>query len=197
MTNNKICSIVGCGKPLKAGRRLYCSMHAERQRRGISMQAERIISDPKLISEFFESLERGVRECIIWPFGRSPDGYALHYSGGYDSRLVHRNVCIKFNGFPSYPATDAAHICGNGNLGCVNPDHLEWKSHAANMADMILHGTSPKGSRNGQSRLTASAVMQMRELRKSGETYEELSKRFSVSISTAFNACSGKTWSHI
>lgn len=50
----------------------------------------------------------------------------------------------------STPAHECRHICGNGHLGCVTPSHLEWGTHAENMADAVAHGTVRNNPRYGK-----------------------------------------------
>lgn len=51
-------------------------------------------------------------------------------------------MCQKAHGDPPSPKHDAAHSCGRGHEGCVNPNHLSWKTKKQNQADRITHGTS-------------------------------------------------------
>jgi hypothetical protein len=78
-------------------------------------------------------------ECLTWPFARDPGGYPCKHTFDGKPIRAHRVMCILVHGDPPFPKAEAAHSCGNGNLGCVNPNHLSWKTHAENMADLAIH----------------------------------------------------------
>jgi Helix-turn-helix domain len=65
------------------------------------------------------------------------------------------------------------------------------------------HGRSTKphrtarGEKNGWARLTAAAVVQIRELRQRGETLVEIAARFDVARGTVRKVCRGETWKHV
>lgn len=50
-------------------------------------------------------------------------------------------MCILAHGEPPSPEHVAAHSCGQGHEGCVNPGHLRWATVAENIADTLKHGT--------------------------------------------------------
>lgn len=98
------------------------------------------ISSKKI--KFIKSiLKTKSNKCITFPFPRDPNGYGTVM---YKRKVygAHRFVCLQVKG---KPPTDqkyvAAHNCGNGHLGCVNPNHLDWKSYTGNCVDKIIHGT--------------------------------------------------------
>jgi len=97
-------------------------------------------------------------ECLIWPYRRNEKGYPV--AGGH--RRMHREMCELANGAPPTPKHEAAHSCGNGSAGCINPRHLSWKTHAGNMADMVEHGHSNRGTKNPMAKLTEDAVREIR-----------------------------------
>lgn len=82
--------------------------------------------------------------CLKWPFGTDGKGYG---SIGHESKLykAHRMICILAHGQPPSPAFHAAHSCGRGNKGCVNPRHLSWKTPSENQQDSVRHGVYGKG----------------------------------------------------
>jgi hypothetical protein len=89
----------------------------------------------------------------------------------------------------------AAHSCGNGHLGCVNPHHLRWVTPKENAADRDDHGTTPKGENQGNSKLSESDI---RSIRSSvGVSQTELAQRFGVHQGTISNILLKKTWTHV
>lgn len=137
-------------------------------------------------------------ECIMWPFARNEHGYAVFSKqrGKVNSCIVARVACAEVNGMPPTPKHEAAHLCGNGSKGCVNPAHLSWKTSSENKADQVLHGTSNHGERNGQSKLTADQARRIRQLAAS-KSHRVVASEFGVSTSTVSLIASGQLWGHV
>ena len=120
--------------------------------------------------------------CLFWPYGRNTHGVAMMWVSG-EMRIVPRLVCEAANGEPPTPDHEAAHNCGNGHLACVSAIHLEWKTRAGNMADMVAHGTSLRGSRSPNAKLSESSVRQILALK--GEMLQrEIAVLFGVTRTT-------------
>lgn len=82
--------------------------------------------------------------CVPWPMFRS-NGYGqLGHLG--KMHYAHRLMCELAKGPPPSPAHEAAHSCGQGANGCVNPNHLSWKTTSENQRDRAAHGTKSTGS---------------------------------------------------
>jgi hypothetical protein len=79
-------------------------------------------------------------ECLVWPFCRDRHGYGQVGINGKLHR-AHRVMCELVNGPAPEPTMHAAHSCGNGHLGCINPLHLDWKTPSGNQLDRAAHGT--------------------------------------------------------
>lgn len=129
-------------------------------------------------------------DCLIWPFGRAR-GYGYFC---YLNRMLyaHRFMCELAHGAPPTPRHQAAHSCGRGHDGCVNPRHLSWKTHGENQLDRRLHGTD-NSIRARKARLTDEQVSAIRALK--GEmTYEQIAKQFNIGRRNVGAILSGKTW---
>lgn len=126
-------------------------------------------------------------DCLIWPFAPAGNGYALVARKGTNKKdYVHRLVCEHRHGPPPTQRHEAAHSCGNGHLGCVNPDHLRWATRTENMRDRGLH--------RGAKALHANDVREIRRLRQLiGPT--EIARRFGVTPTTIHHVLTGHTWS--
>lgn len=130
--------------------------------------------------------------CLIWPYARHAKGYGQLRIDGR-TQTVSRLVCERANGPPSMPKHEAAHSCGNGHLGCVNPNHLSWKTHAGNMAEMVEHGTSPKGERQGNAKVTVPEVREILAL-KGVLLQREIAAKYGVSPRNVSNIHRGDSW---
>src|SRR5690606_37919256 len=95
---------------------------------------------------------------------RLANGYAAINRNG---RLVvaSRLICEMINGEPASQEMEAAHSCGRGCDGCINPRHLSWKTRTENANDKIEHGTLPLGERHKSSKLTEREVLETRRIR--------------------------------
>lgn len=145
---------------------------------------------------FFEGLFAAPGdECILWPYSRNDAGYGVFSKprGGVNSAIVSRCACERANGAPSHPNLEAAHTCGRGHLGCVNPRHLAWKSTQENRDDQLVHGTRNFGERNGKSKLTVDQVREMRRQR-GAVSQRLLAARFGIDQSTVSDIQRGKRW---
>jgi hypothetical protein len=78
--------------------------------------------------------------CLVWPFARDKHGRGMMSHDG-ESHWAHRFMCKLVKGEPPTPEHTAAHSCGNGHGGCINPHHLGWKTQAENLEDCREHGT--------------------------------------------------------
>lgn len=168
-------------------------MHYRRLRRN---------GDPTIVrrtpSSVFDDFIYGVAvpydrdDCLLWPYPgvRSSKGYAYIDRGG-KRRGVHRLLCEIKHGPPPTPKHVAAHSCGKGHLGCVNPKHLRWATGKENRHDMIAHGTAPRGQRQALAILTEESVREIRAW-KGVIRGCELAKLYGVSQTTITNVQIGR-----
>lgn len=98
-------------------------------------------------------------DCLIWPFKSNQTGYAYFQHLGLRYR-AHRYMCQLAHGEPPSPNHQAAHSCGNGRRGCMNPRHLSWKTNGENQLDRREHGTAQRGAK-----LTVEQVTIIRSLK--------------------------------
>jgi hypothetical protein len=78
-------------------------------------------------------------DCLKWPFSRDNHGYGQL---GHEGKVfkAHRKMCELKNGAVPSPDHEAAHSCNRGHQGCINPNHLSWKTRSANQQDRTGHG---------------------------------------------------------
>ena len=130
--------------------------------------------------------------CLIWPHSRRKNGYGVtSYEGR--SWQTHRLVCFLAYGPPPSPSHHAAHTCGKGAEGCVNPRHLYWATPRENWEDSVRHGTAARGRRNGQSKLTPDQVREIRQ-QKGAVSQAALARRFGVSPGCIRGVVRGHNW---
>lgn len=184
------CKVEGCEKPVKALG--YCTGHRKRLKlygdplgggtgKGVLL---RYMLD--VVVPFAGS------ECLVWPFSRAGTGYGhLYYEGRQQG--AHRVACALVHGPAPTLKHEAAHLCGKGHEGCVNPNHLAWKTSAENKADKIVHGTIVRGSDIKRAILTEAKVLEIRAL-KGTVPGKELAERFGVGASTITAVQKRNTW---
>jgi hypothetical protein len=130
--------------------------------------------------------------CLTWPFAKDRDGYGQIRVNGR-TVVVSRYVCELVNGPAPTPKHEAAHSCGNGDKGCIAPDHLDWKTPSENNADKLIHGTINRGERNGKAKLSEAAVREIIAM-KGKEMQIKLAEKFGVSNKTVSDIHTGRKW---
>jgi len=93
-------------------------------------------------------------------------------------KRVHRLVLIAFVGLPP-EGYECGHRDGNPSNNRIS--NLRWITHKENMVDRDIHGTTPKGGKNGNSKLTESEVRLIRNKLSDGLKQETLAKMFNIS----------------
>lgn len=130
--------------------------------------------------------------CLRWPFSRDRDGYGQFGLHGRVNK-AHRWMCEAMHGPPPSPQHHAAHECGQGHGGCVNPHHLRWKSPAENALDRLKHGTVRDDKGRKLRKLTHAQVLDILAL-KGKKSHVELGRMFGVSDSAIRKIQQGISW---
>lgn len=116
---------------------------------------------------------------------------SLYRSGVRKMCKVHQLVAEAFIG--QRPAGyDTRHL--NGDPSDNRVDNLTYGTHAENQADMIHHGTSPRGSRCGTAKLGEEDVIEIVRRARGGEPHGGIAERFGVSGPTVCSITTGKSW---
>ena len=135
-------------------------------------------------------------DCLIWPYRKSWNGYAMMRSKGGQS--VCRMICEKIHGPRPTAIHESSHSCGNGKKGCVTPAHLRWATPKENAADKIIHGKVLAGEKNPWSRLNAVQVHSIRVLcGMIGKHQREIAKQFGISQSQVSIIVRREEWRHV
>ena len=102
-------------------------------------------------------------DCLKWPFSVGDHGRGTVSVDG-KTITAPRYMCILAHGEPPTPKHHAAHTCGKGHEGCVNPRHLVWKTPKDNEADKVKHGTLRRGTAINTNKLTEDDVRSIRRM---------------------------------
>jgi hypothetical protein len=191
VAETRICAVDGCGKKrLALG---YCRAHYRFLKRNGS-PLDRKITERGLPLSFLRNLvgHEG-EECVIWPYGRLSNGYPVVGVGGRGC-VASRVICEMVYGPVPFAGAEAAHSCGNGNKGCVNPCHLSWKSPLENSADKYRHGTIVRGSSIRSSKLTENDVLDIRLRLASGDTVSGIARDYGVWPAAISRIKTGRRW---
>lgn len=184
------CLVPACEKPLKAHG--LCSGHYKRFRKyGDPLGGGPEKGAPlKWIDEVAVIYQSD--ECLTWPFGGNGNGYGSVFS---DGRITcpHRIICERVNGPAPTPRHDAAHSCGKGHEGCVNPRHLRWATRSENLMDRVDHDTHTRGERSPLAKLTEDAVLSIRS-RSPDTTVRSLARQFGVSPGAIYHVLKKDSW---
>lgn len=102
-------------------------------------------------------------DCVPWPMCRLPNGYGLF---GYQGKrhYAHRYMCELIRGPAPSDKHEVAHECGNGALGCFNPNHLFWRTKSQNRFDALRHGTGVLQHTGNRGSLSPETVAKIRSL---------------------------------
>lgn len=124
---------------------------------------------------------------------RDRNGYLTVRIAG-NTRRVHKLVAEAFLG-PRPVGYQVAHLDGNpANNGVEN---LTYCTAAENIGHKVGHGTMANGSRNGNSRLKESQVLEIKQRLASGELCSTIALDYGVAEGTIDHIRQGRTWKHL
>lgn len=134
-------------------------------------------------------------DCLIWPFSRDDKGYGLVGIGDRKIGKASRVMCRMAHGEPPTAKHHAAHSCNKGHLGCVNPQHLSWKTPRENTMDAVRSGKYGSGV-GWVGKLKAAQVSEIKAL--AGIlTNIELGLIYKVHAETIAKIRRGETWKKV
>jgi hypothetical protein len=188
-----LCSVSGCGR--KHFGKGFCEPHYERFKNTGSPGPATIRKKAKngaILKWLTANVGYPGDDCLLFPFSRASNGYGvIHIKRKGTS--AHRFMCRAVHGDPPAPEYQAAHSCGRGADGCVNPRHLRWATPKANVLERNEHGTVPRGEQHPHAKLAAADIPQIRNL--AGKmSPRQIAKTYGVSRRTILSVLAGKTW---
>lgn len=187
------CSVDGCSN--KAVSRTYCPKHLARFKKYGDPLRLRSDDPNKPLTWIKENANYDGDDCLKWPFSVGDKGRGMVWFEGR-RRSAPNCMCTIAHGEAPSPEHVAAHSCGNGHLGCMNPKHLRWATAKENEADKIAHGTLRRGSDINTSKLTAEQVLEIRSLRGVMKGVD-IAKRFGITPAAVSSIQTRKSWGWI
>lgn len=184
------CKLEGCNK--RVYQRGYCNAHYKRLwRHGDPLKGRTPQGEP--INWLLSHVDYKEEDCLLWPYGKYSNGYARVNVPGKRDASAANFMCRKAHGEPPSEEHEAAHSCGMGHIGCINPRHLSWKTKKENNQEKIVHGTSGRGEKHNLSKLTEHDVHTIRAL-KGKKTQSQIAAAFGVTQTTISHIHRGKSW---
>ena len=192
MTIMTLCQIDGCGKP---ARHLgWCVAHYKRYNRYGDPLAG---ASPHYKTPEEAFLARSCHRdtgCIEWTGSSDAKGYGQLR---IDGKLIkaHRYAVERSNG-PTPDGMVVMHLCDNPK--CVNIDHLQIGSQKQNVHDMDGKGRrinkQPKGSANGNSKLTDDDV---RAIRRDTRRQVDIAATYGIAQTVVSKIKLHQAWRHV
>ena len=146
---------------------------------------------------FWDKVDKsGPDECWLWTGSLVCAGYGNFYVkhlGKWITIQTHRVAFFLGNGKWANPCT--LHKCDV--RGCCNPAHLYEGTKADNHRDMTVRGRSAVGEKNGNSRLDAESVAEIRARHRAGAGQRYLAREYGVRQGTIANIVHMVTWRHL
>lgn len=184
---DRTCTVDGCDKPLdKVG---LCGMHRWRLLKHGDLSFRK---ESKMEWLIRHSDYQG-DDCVAWPFAVDKITGRGTVGAGSRGRSAPKVMCSLAHGKPPTSKHQAAHNCGKGHEGCLNPRHLRWDTCQANIDDMVAHGTRQYGEQIRSGKLTEKDVHEIRRLGRTVRT-KVLKERYGVTSTTINNIRARKSW---
>lgn len=123
--------------------------------------------------------------CLIWPFAREArvGRGVIGLPNAANSQWAHRVMCYAAHGPAPEGKPQAAHSCGNGDMGCVNPRHLSWQNNSQNQRTRYAQGRDNPNPAGNKGRFTPQQIADIRA--KYGEfTQTKLAEMYGCSLGT-------------
>lgn len=146
---------------------------------------------PPMESRFWDNVTKHESGCWNWTWLKDKNGYGLFPYAGKQYRA--HALSLTLDGRPTTKDRPfACHTCDNP--ACVNPAHLYPGTAQDNSDDAKARSRRPMGERVHSAKLTENDV---RTIRASSDTDEDLAARYGVSRSNISMIRGGKTWRHV
>lgn len=189
------CCIEGCDRP-RVSSPGWCNAHYKRWKRHGNPLGKYRMHGLALAEAFTHHCPGSppASGCWMWQSTLNFHGYGVF---GWNETEVRANrVSYElFNG-PIAEGLIVRHTCDTP--ACVQPAHLILGTMADNSRDMTDRERQCRGEKFSSSKLTDSAVREIRDLYASGTALQrDLAQRFGISQTTVSTVVNRKAWKHI
>lgn len=155
------------------------------------------VSDLGNVRSLHKSFKPRLRGDLLSPAltaGVSPRlGVCLYKDGASKTRLIHQLVLEAFVGPRPSPDHEACH--GPGGALDNRLMNLSWGTRSKNQGlDRVRDGTSNRGTRQWQAKLTEDIVMECRKRYTAGETQYALAAEFGITQGAMSEVITGRQW---
>lgn len=84
-----------------------------------------------LVDRFWSKVQKIEGGCWLWTAAKNQNGYGIIGDDGRRGNVLAHRAAYRLVKGPLPVSLEPDHLCRNP--GCVNPDHLEWVTHAENI----------------------------------------------------------------
>ena len=179
-----LCSVNGCNRKHRAHG--LCSMHSGRMARNGSVEINYLQQSIEFIRQ---TVANPPAECVKWPYGKTKGYGKLQYQKKI--WWAHRLSLSLFTGENPEHLLALHGRCHD--RACINPLHLRWGTQKENIHDKVLDGTSNRGERHLDAKLTENDVRIIKE-RIETESCSAIAKSFNVTSQAINHIKKGKSW---
>ncbi len=152
-----------------------------------------------LEGRFWSKVQKGAAdECWLWAGTKGPRGYGLLWKGPHHCFHRAHRLSLELLG----EVIPAGHyVCHRCDVpACVNPAHLFVGTAAENNADCARKGRrrEARGERQARAKLTAEAVLHIREAVASKTArIIDLARHYGVTHASVSEVVRNETWRHV
>ncbi len=171
----------------------YCDSHYGKAARARKIDV--VTENAEVIFWQKVAVSSDINVCWPWTRGKNQKGYGTsnlngtsissHRLAWYFTHKKHpKNLCV-------------CHSCDNP--ACCNPNHLFLGTIAENNADKVKKGRAKgmKGSSHPMAKLSDSDVVDIFNLRKTGQKLKDIAKKYHVTEASVSYIARGRTWSNV
>lgn len=192
------CIIDNCGKPLVGRGR--CRRHYAQWYRATPKDQRTKPQNLKRLTpaeRFAQKLDQcGPDECWPWTATKNRFGHGQFFVSRERGTIPAHVFALELATGERCPdGLEGCHRCDNPP--CCNPAHIYYGTRQQNVDDMHARGRAVIGSRAPQSKLTDTAVLEIRTRFAAGEYQTTLAAEFGISDSQASHIVNGQAWKHV